>query len=440
MVIETKKSLLLLCIFLIIAFGGCNDVPDNNDIEEIYNESIETIASTKDEIAHQLAQMIAASTTSIEGKNFIKNEVEKQFDGDYNFLFVEAIDKSMTGTGSTKSSDSSEETFGSFLSKYSSSQSGLKSTTSDMSAFYKQIEKKYPLLQVAVPNFDEEAIKAWEKGEKPLVAILESDYDDQTTKTIVAYDSEGKVHYLDATIEPQKPVIVISPNERLIAVPKTNLKKAITPAQPVFETESYSYYFREYDILPYRPTISILNPITTGCDRDANDKKDFLNKAKFVNTDAVRKAESWANGRPEVYVIITYADSNGAKTLSKDLGSTGWCDINWLGKVKKVHEKNLDVEVFTWIYTQMGDRMKYTFMEADVGDVSVTFKTSISGSVPVDSEKPNGTKITIGGEAAITIGKNDDNLKDAIVEYKDSTTGEGTKYTTGIIEFWVNQQ
>lgn len=85
----------------------------------------------------------------------------------------------------------------------------MKSTSSIID----ELSSKYPDLQIAVPVHAED----WDEATYiPTVTFLPLEYDDATTQTITGYDSNGNIVPIDVINEPDKPVIVISENERFI--------------------------------------------------------------------------------------------------------------------------------------------------------------------------------------------------------------------------------
>jgi len=198
-----------------------------------------------------------------------------------------------------------------------------------------------------------------------------------------------------------------------------------------FSNNKYSYYFKS-DELNYASSSSGSSSRTQASDRDTNTGADVLWKGKFVSKDAFRQVESWPSGRPEFRVIIAYLDKSSgtatASTVEKILDKDGW--IKRYIVTVKIQTKTINVPVFRWYKDRYGSDMKYTWIEQDGGG-----STELSINV---SSTFNGT--TVGSTIKTTIGRNDDKAGEAIVQYENSTSGDGTSYNTGILEFWINQQ
>ena len=123
---------------------------------------------------------------------FLKDEIGKKFDGDYDMLWETARDKEFPNQGRLR---------------------GLvASALRDMNSIASMDEiEEVPLLQVALPVGFEE----WD-GETPiLVAYTPLTVNDVDVKEIYAYDSSGEEHVLDGQEPPDYPVMVVGINERV---------------------------------------------------------------------------------------------------------------------------------------------------------------------------------------------------------------------------------
>ncbi len=395
--------------------------------ENQYNEEVEF-----------LAQTIARSMSDVNGRTFLKTEAIKQFDGDYDILFAEIVNKELNST-SLKSTQCND--YLKYLSVYANDESCLKSSV-DFEAIINSIMQNNPLLQISIPELSEFSPEDWDESESaPLVAILPENYDESTTKNIKAFDIDGNVYELDILSEPDIPVVVIGENERLIAVNKETSLKSLSPDQIV--SDCYDTY---YETSSYRYLIPIdcgysdsdggddSNNTSSAYDRDSNDSNDVLNKAKFVSKTAWRQVEPWPSGRPEFKVVISYIEKVNseyeAKTIIKILPKDGWVKryVFW----SELKTKNLDINIINWDKEIMGDRMKYTWIEQDNSDTKTEY--SIGTTTKFDDSN---TAIT--ASVKVTNSAKDDEAGEAVIEYKDSTTGEGTEYNTGIVKFWINQ-
>jgi hypothetical protein len=198
-----------------IAFGvfacqeGMSEDPEPSLLLKTANE-VSQVSSVKDKLASRVAQNIAASLEDPLVLDFMKEKANLQFDGDYNFLVVMNADETLT----TSSANSSKITitFGSIISVLNRSSSR---TSEDAESFMDSISRFHPLLQVYVPELSDEI--NFTETEDYLVAYAPSP---RENGVIPAYDKDGNYFELSADEVPSRPVIVISENERITAIPK----------------------------------------------------------------------------------------------------------------------------------------------------------------------------------------------------------------------------
>lgn len=171
---------------VLILFNSCskeNDVPDTmlNETKNIgiistsSTEEIEQINQSMEKFAFDLAKKL----TDVETRKVLKTEISKKFDGDNDVLWKDVKDK---------------------IQLYSS-----KNATTDI------LETNIKF-QISMPKH----LETWDETNfTPLVAIDPLGIDESETEFIKAFDSEGNIHYLDASSNPLNPVIVIGLNERV---------------------------------------------------------------------------------------------------------------------------------------------------------------------------------------------------------------------------------
>ena len=430
--LKRKLIITVLVIVGITVFVSCErEKKEGTNL----NKEEQISLNNEDPLVHELANLLAKSMSDEMGRSFIKEEALKEFDGDFDILFAEIKDKDLSKT-SLKSSN--HKTFGGFLKSFYASNNKLKSDA-DFGAFLNSLIEKYPLLQISMPEISEESTKNWNESDyAPLVAVLPDNFDEKTTEVITAYDMNGNISYLDVNNCPQNPVIVISQNERLVAVKKgKNLSIKSLPADeclvPYYETAMYAYYMPiDCGGDPGGDPGGNPGGVTT-YDRDNNGNRDKLNQARFVSVNAFRDVEQWPEGRPEFKVIISYIEKIGEsytpKTITKILTSDDWITryVFWVD----LKTKTINLPIITWDKSLIGNSMKYTWIEQDNSDVKTEY------NIGVTSKFDENTTITT--SVKVTISAADDEAGEDVVEYKDSTIGDGTEYDTGTVRFWVDQ-
>jgi len=135
------------------------------------------------------AQGIAKLLNDPEIGAYLKDEIGKQFDGDYDVLWETLAGKEFAQKGKFKN----------ILRK-------LYKSNIDMVDQFNNV----PLLQVSAPvHFDK-----WNIDEPLLVAYDPLTIDDDECEQIFAFDMEGKEYYLNTKNDPAFPVIVVGINER----------------------------------------------------------------------------------------------------------------------------------------------------------------------------------------------------------------------------------
>lgn len=187
-----KKGYIVIMIFSLIAFPGCRIQMDetttmDSEIQEIeYFVSAEEpeFTNTYDCQLNELAKALnLAVQASSNVRQFVRTEVMRRFDGDYDFLIDDAINKKIKFSDEmiVTRSGLSERSFGEIIRDYLP-------TTKSGNDILTELQKQYPDLQVAVPVH---AIEWDPETYVPVVAFIPDDYDDSTTLSVPGYDANG---------------------------------------------------------------------------------------------------------------------------------------------------------------------------------------------------------------------------------------------------------
>ncbi len=200
-----KRSAALLAIsltFMLVLFG-CSEKSSPVQDQQIDQAELSVYqgALAKGDIglANELrlkyfAKAMAKSLTIPGVGAFLKEEIGKKFDGDYDALWETVKDREFPNQGRLR---------------------GLvASALQDMNSIVAMDEiEEVPLLQVALPV----GFEAWD-GETPIVvAYTPLTVNDVDVEEIYAYDSSGEEHVLDGQVPPDFPVMVVGINERVSA-------------------------------------------------------------------------------------------------------------------------------------------------------------------------------------------------------------------------------
>ncbi len=206
----------ILFIFTFIASVSC---AINNPLDT-YPEISDEMQGNYDRQMMQLAKAVnAAVRENSSYRILIKQEVSKQFDGDYDYLFSTAMSQTLTPSIElmTRSGCDEDITVRELLSYYF--EPSVIDTKSSLECL-DDILAEYPELQVSVPVHAEE----WDpENYTPIVAFIPEDCEYPKTKTLPGIDSQGEMVEVDAINEPDEPVIVVGLSERLNVDPSINI-------------------------------------------------------------------------------------------------------------------------------------------------------------------------------------------------------------------------
>lgn len=317
-----------------------------------------------------------------------------------------------------------------------------------------------PLIQIAMPELPETSAHEWDtENFKPTVIYLPANADLDVVTHLPAIDGDGNSIQFDITKHPTEPIIIISHNERLMAIPKNSgnstertnaLDPCLAQTKPYFEDQKNIYYFKA----DYYASCGggggfagggggSTGPVNTTCDRDRKSTQDHIKKVRFTSMKLLRKAEKWAHGNPELYFVVTFGskEPSGFSTLRKYIPSTDrsqWKNCNvfrcvpeWYGDGRN----GMPLPVFYWDESFYGDRVRYDWFEEDFSTTKVEYTAGLTVSY-----KEGDTNVNVSGQGKYTISDEDLGLGQAIVRYCDNTDFDGTLYTTGRIDWYVNQQ
>lgn len=420
-----RMVLFLTILFTIMAlFSSCQEdqISPTADFETAVGSGMDW--TSKNSIAKNVAINLASNIKSESLRGFIKENALNRFDGDNNFLIANHLSNEI----SLNFDNGDVRSFGSIVSGSSDAQR----TTSHI---VESILSEFPLLQVRVVVPENSSLETWNSGDIPLVAYIPSI---EPLDFVPAYDSEGGYFELSPTVQPDRTVIVVSENERLLTLTSKEVDsidcESFQNLEPYFRTENYSLYLKEHYYSALNNCAlaelgdedgTVAARITSSCTRDSNPAKDYLRQVKFANKESFNGAkDGWFDGWLELRCTIFFGRSSGQITKltkyinekEKDMKYTQW--------------RKLDLEVVTWNEATYGDSMLYSWLEDDGGG-STTVSASFSSTFDGTTQNYN---------ISYTVPSDHYHLGESIVEYCDWTTGDGVGYFTGRTIFSVNQQ
>ena len=373
----------------------------------------------------QFAKQLAYALKNNTLRSFIQKEAALQKDGDYDILLADVINKE-TGSNLLKSGSDTYPIFRDFLKGAKLRSSNLNSDEGikdQIDILLDDIEENYPLLQIAVPNFEEAEWEGVLSGDEPfMVAFLPEGYNDGDDA--LAYDQDGTEHILDGKVPPSFPVIVISQNERLICTDNA-VQEEYENLDLYLETNNYSYFLRSgidvtSDNEAQAPVLRS-NPTSRGSLTAEPLYYDYIWKAKFRDNDAIRYYESWLNGKPEVFCKVIFPTSTGLPIKTIDYGNKGW----WDGAVYICNS-----QIIKWRFSSIGYYIAYYWYESDGGSTSTV-------TVNMPSTSVQGVNIP-GGSVTVPSYDADDPIRTTFVDYTSANERSYDPTGSGKFTWWCS--
>lgn len=388
-----------------LLFFSCSElesVPDDSLASEA--QALKMGLNPKDP-GLSFAKALAIGLKDESVRRFVSDNIQNQFDGDLNFLYYTTKGKSLGGPLS-KSITFEEALFG--------SQSGFRMTASSL--------EFDPLMQIALRGPEELLVDFTGIEENIPVLYLSPSQDLEADPFVPMITEGGALSTWDMRTVPDKPVLVISQNERLVKVPKNaggriqNGDSCLQRATPYFsDGGNYYYFYTDYYCSGEGSNDNPPGGGAIGCDRDVNNKSDHVNQIKFESMGELNRAEPWENGAPELFFIVfTGSVSTHLQQIRKNVPKVDRSKWKDCGLFNCVTEWNYtDIELFHWDKTQFAETMTFKWFEYDGGGFT-TIKT--------ESSIPNSLGGTTKVEISSTVNKYDDDLGTAFVNYCDKAT------------------
>ncbi len=349
-----RKTLQTIGAIMLVILASCSE---QSSIEPSTPLVLSDYSTEADLLAIDLGKRIAKSLEDENFRTFVGDEISKQFDGDDNFLILkterDAINAKRSG--------------GSFLEMLYKEENKA-GRSSGMASLVKDLEEKYPLLQVAFPELDAGGINDWLAEPSAIkVVVLPAEYTEDSGITgAIAFDANGEKTSVPLKNEPNEMVLALTRNERIIRVLKEEITSGraatldpcilvrLSGIPPVYETEDALYYDRyllEEDCYPAPGDGGGSNPPpplqNCTCDRVCNpNRKEMIAKVRFPSTTALQRAEDWPLGKPEMRFVqmrnwdtgvATFIDASFTKGKRKD-----WKDGKWVTMNRQFNYWNLE--------------------------------------------------------------------------------------------------
>jgi hypothetical protein len=297
-------------------------------------------------------------------------------------------------------------------------------------------------MQVALRGSEEQLVDFTGIEENTPVLYLSPSQDLETDPFVPMITEGGALSTWDMRTVPDKPVLVISQNERLVKVPKNpgariqNGDTCLERATPYFSDGGNDYYFFTDAFCGGAGGIGGTpgegsGGGSTGCDRDSNSNWDRIDRVKFITMKDLREAEGWTAGAPEVYFIVfTGSNQSNLAQIKKaipQVDRSKWKDCSiFTCNPEWVFPEYL--EIFNWHRQNYSQIITIQWYEYDPGN-------SETDEREIKYIDPN-TGIEYTRNETVVTSNNDLDLGLTPVEYCEDATGADAKlYTTGVLHF-----
>ncbi|OJJ19163.1 hypothetical protein BKI52_20335 [marine bacterium AO1-C] len=382
-----------VAFLMVIGLYSCNQ-QDQNVAPTTSVVPITKPAEISTELDRQradFAKALAKSLANSQVREFVKNEAAKKFDGDFDILY-----------GKVRNTQVGGQTFEQAIMENFVSANGRVNKTQ----FVDDLLNQDPRLNVAVPV----NIKGWNTANyAPMVAVLTSTYKERETSHVLAYDSEGNEHWIDAQNAPDVPVVVVGWNERLKSRAqferKMDLMYSIGECQEILrlKTSTPAYYNSPDGTKPLYFVIedpcggsgggstgggstgggsngSGVGTANGGDSTACGTEVERINEMYFTKN-GIKVYEGWLSGAPEIDV----------KVYSAVIGFTQANLVRFFDQLKPDKRSDIidqwwnvgGISVVNWDENVFGPALHFFFIEYDYVPFEVTFTDTREFSVQI---------------------------------------------------------
>lgn len=188
-------------MFLIIQSCQKDEITEVKNARQLYQDT-----EYNNDFKNLSVALSKAVIEQNELRSLIKDEALIMFDGDYDILLKHIKDKPITDSKSK-----STTTVKDVLNTYLLEDNAIGKSSQDI---IEDLAEQYPDLQISVPVHAED----WDdENFVPKITFIPEEYDESSTQYVAAY-YDGMEESLDAVTPPDEPVIVLSLNERVLAL------------------------------------------------------------------------------------------------------------------------------------------------------------------------------------------------------------------------------
>lgn len=370
--------------------------------------------SLHDRMAVDLAKSVSRSSDLVPVRDFLKDQATLMFDGDYDILLQAVRSKPVSGLKA--SGRNASLTFEEVLLGSNSENSG-RNASGGGTSFLDSLGALFPLMQIAIPALDSKSAENWNtQTHQPLVAVMPADFQEGVTKTITAFDAAGREYEIDAEKQPENLVMVISHNERLIAVPKGTMpERGRTKSECIllyFSSATHDYYLNDNTSMGCGGGGGGWGDGGGGsggggtplCLR-TDGTYEFL-RGLYLSQQALNRFEGWPAGAPEIHPRVFFPISN---TVLDER------NMNVMEPSRRNHIKDQwwdrNNSIAIWDRSQRGSTWAFTFIEDDAEPFIQLKEINVSGKFKL----PGGGEATL--SAKFNVGTLDEDMGNYFVDF-----------------------
>jgi len=424
----------------------------------------------------EFAKTLARALTDKEVRSLIRQEAIRMFDKDYDVLY--GFSKEVTG--------SNGKTLHEQIAAYAK----------DKQAF-NELVNATPLLTIYVPQLENFDAAKWDTDKQaPIVAVRNLD-DKQNGRPLLAYDADGNEIKLSYSVKPDRPLVVVKENERVL-VENSSLQNNAgrTTSSAAFgrgPAGNYVFISDDYNGLKPAPQtersspLNLIDPrVITAFDKGINPQRDYIyygidpaqginegllktNYAEFISGIKINDIGSRSyiiddditDGMLEFQVNIFFLQNSGnagslLKVFSCDPAKLFMTARNVNGQLETYpidYALPSPIEITDWDMENYGNTWKFQITEYDPGTtvtktttVTSTFGTNYGININFDLFK----KVKIGLNFGVsntttktetttyTVTGTSDNLGEALLDYSapillQKTSGSRPGSSAGLI-------
>lgn len=394
----------VVVFLMVMVTFSCSDLP-NQTSQTPYPQNSSDVA------LHYFGQTLARAMANEPSlRAFIKAEVLKQFDGDYDMLYQYTKDRVVT----------KDKTLRQILLQ-----------NANDSDYFDALTEENLDINIKVPIVDGTSAEFWDtQNFAPLTVIRDKSIRKEISKQFTAYNGNEEVTKVSAYQAPKHITVVVELSERIHIKNSSSIKQDVASGIALYKTDPAT----KHEMGEHSSVIaSQKNARLATCDRDPYTNIRQRLRSVTIKSNAwnrVATDQDWAEGGLEVHATFIYAASPDATDFStQETVATGRikgvniynpnCDRIRVYEADQSFGVNNDL--IKWDKSLSGDTWKIVFIEKDGGNFNVEKTVSFTTGFEFSFTDPITGKLTASKTASKTIkySDDDDELGEVFLYYCD---------------------